>query len=245
LEAQSLNTHSLNAKNQTSSINVRHLPRVTTNQSMLLPIGTQQKAMEAARLAELIEAPINRLLTVRTHALRITGSGGIFRMGSQADCIRLFLDKNMRWMKHRGIPNANIWSREHSSYHGEHFHIGFHQVDGFDEEYANQVAVWFDEEVGEWGQGGKLVAQSSENNWNINRCIRGGTSGANIAVYITKAEPSEIITGRGKAKPNERKPRRGKCGGTGPIEGNGKHAYRWGTSTLIGRAQRERHGHPH
>jgi hypothetical protein len=152
----------------------------------------------------------------------------------------LFLDKNLRWMKYRNIPVANIWVREYSEKRGEHFHIGFHQVDSFDVAFADQVAEWFDEEVGEWGQGGDLIAQSSENNWNIKRCIRGGTSGENIAVYLGKAEPSEIRTAWGKSKPNNRKPRRGKRGGTGPIEGNGKHAYRWGTSTLIGQAQRER-----
>jgi hypothetical protein len=178
--------------------------------------------------------------------MRETGGGGIVRMGTQPECVRLFLDKNLRWMKYRNVPTANIWSREYSRHHGEHFHLGYHQRDELDVAFAEQLADWLDEDVSEWGTGGELVAQSDNDNWQIKRCIRGGTTGKTIATYITKAEPNVIIRAWGKVTENERKPYRkglNASGGEGPIEGNGKHAYRWGTSTLIGRAQRKRHGY--
>jgi hypothetical protein len=202
--------------------------------------------MNAALLAEKIDAPINRLLTVRTNAMRLTGGGGIFRLGTQAECIRLFLDKNLRWMKYRSVPTANIWSREYSPHPGEHFHLGYHLPDELDDAFVRQIADWLDEDVSEWETGGELVAQSDHDNWQIKRCIRGSTTGKTIATYITKAEPNVIVSAWGKVAENERKPyRKGRnsSGGEGPIEGNGKHAYRWGTSTLIGRTQRNRHGY--
>jgi hypothetical protein len=208
-----------------------------------LPVRSQQAAINTALLAREIGAPINRLLTIRTNAMRVTGGGGIFRLGTQAECVRLFLDKNLRWLKYREIPTANIWSREYSHHHGEHFHLGYHQRDELDVTFAEQIADWLDEDIGEWGTGGDLVAQSTDGGWNIKRCIRGSSTGETIAAYITKAEPNEIVTGWGRVKPNTQKPRQRWRGGEGPIEGNGKHAYRWGTSTLIGRTQRDRQGY--
>jgi hypothetical protein len=127
-----------------------------------LPVGSQQAAINAALLARKIGAPINRLLTIRTNAMRVTGGGGIFRLGTQAECVRLFLDKNLRWMKYREIPTENIWSREYSRHHGEHFHLGYHQRDELDVTFAEQIADWLDEDIGEWGTGGDLVAQSTD-----------------------------------------------------------------------------------
>jgi hypothetical protein len=215
-------------------------PYKATNQ---LPIGSQQAMINAAKLAMRLGTPINRLLTIRTNAMRVTGGGGIFRLGTQAECVRLFLDKNLRWMKYRDMPTANIWSREHAPRPGEHFHLAYHQRDELDVAFVNQIADWLDEDVSEWGTGGKLVAQSDEGSWNIKRCIRGNTSGCTTAAYIGKAEPNEVITARGKVTKNDRKPNHKWHGGFGPIEGNGKHAYRWGTSTLIGRTQRINHGY--
>jgi hypothetical protein len=242
---QSLSQQRLCGQNQAHTIDVCIPNTAPKHTSMQLPLGTQQKAVDAATLAERIGAPINRLLTIRTHAMRITGGGGIFRLGTQAECVRIFLDKNLHWMKYRRMPTANIWSREYSGHHSEHFHFGFHQHDELDADYAHQLSEWLDEGAREWGTSGDLIVQSTDDNWNIKRCIRGNTSGCNMAAYITKAEPSKIVTGWGKTKTNERKPKpyRGKRGGEGPIEGNGKHAYRWGTSTLIGRTQRDRHGY--
>ncbi|PVA05203.1 hypothetical protein DC363_16365 [Thalassorhabdomicrobium marinisediminis] len=171
------------------------------------------------------------------------GEGGIFRMGTQAECVRGFLEKSRHWMSYRGIPIANIWVREWCRAQGEHFHFGYHQQSEFDREYAMQMADWLDEPLADnRSLEAEAIAHSIDSSWDIRRCVRGGTSGVCIAAYLGKAEPSEIITGWGKTKVNGSKPRRGRKGGQGPIEGNDKHAYRWGTSTSLARTQRDRHG---
>ena len=197
--------------------------------------------IEAAELAQYMGYPINRLLTVRTTAMRNTGEGGIFRIGTQAECIKGFLEKSRHWMGYRGIPVANIWVREYSTHHGEHFHMAYHQQDEHDAEYAVQLAEWTEEPMNDDdGLDGRTVARSIYGAWDIQRCVKGDTTGTRIAAYLGKAEPSQIITGWGKIKINTSKPRRGHKGGTGPIKGNGKHAFRWGTSRSLGRTQRNR-----
>ena len=240
---QLLSSNGQRTVNLAHTINVSNTTPVEQSSSLVLPVGSQQKAVQAAKLAKEIGAPINRLLTIRTQAMRDTANGGIFRLGTQPECVRIFLDKHLRWMKHRNVPVAYIWSREYSRHPREHFHMGYHQVDDLDADYIEQIAAWCEEEIKEQGSNDATVAQSVFGSWNIRRCIKGGTSGTNIAAYLTKAEPNEITTKWGKVKPNNHKPRQSHHGGDGPIEGNGKHAYRWGTSTLIGRTQRDRHGY--
>jgi hypothetical protein len=196
----------------------------------------------AASLAEANGSPINRLLTIRTAGMRLCGGGGIFRNGTQPECIRDFLDKNIRWLSHRGIPVANIWVREYSDYHQEHFHFGYHMPAEYDRAFTQQLAAWLDEGIASHDDD-STIAISEENSWNIRGCIRGNTTGQFIATYLGKSEPNEIITGWGKTKRNERKLRRRVRGGLGPIEGTSKHHYRWGTSTLLGRTQRDRNGY--
>jgi hypothetical protein len=213
-----------------------------TRTTLSLSKGTQRKMMDAAKLADLIDTPINRLLTVRTHTMRISGGGGIFRGGTQAECVRDFLDKNYRWLNHRGLPVANIWSREFSNYHSEHFHAGYHMPPQYDASYAIQLADWLGEPLGPTDGDSATIAASDDLGWLIRGCVRGNTTGQSIAAYLGKSEPSMIVTGWGKEKKNEDKPRRSQKGGEGPIVGTSKHDYRWGTSTSLGRAQRERNG---
>lgn len=197
----------------------------------------------AAQLANMLGTPINRLMTIRTAGMRSTGEGGIFRNGTPAECVRDFLEKSRHWMDYRDIPVANLWGREYCTHHREHFHIGYHQQSQYDMDYAIQIAEWLEEPFGDDSDlDPKTIAHSIYGSWNIKQCVKGGTSGVCIAAYLGKAEPSQIVTAWGKPKINKAKPRRGSKGGQGPIEGNGKHAYRWGTSTSLGRAQRDRNG---
>ena len=240
-----LSGHGQNTGNLAPTINVSSLNQMRKCSSLVLPVGSQRQAIQAAKLAKEIGAPINRLLTARTQAMRDIGEGGVFRLGSQAECVRIFLDRHFRWMKYRGVPVVYVWCREYSSHHGEHFHLGYHQIDELDAPYIEQAAKWFEQDLGAPVKDADTIAQSVEGGWNIKRCIHGDDSGHRIAAYLTKAEPSEIITKWGKVKPNKQKPRRSLRGGDGPIEGNGKHTYRWGTSLLIGRTQRDRNGYMH
>ena len=122
------------SENTAPTINVLKPSTRTTN---ALPTGTQKQMVLAASLAEANGYPINRLLTIRTAGMRLSGGGGIFRNGTQSECIRDFLDKNIRWLSYRGIPVANIWVREYSSYHQEHFHLGYHMPPEYDDASAN------------------------------------------------------------------------------------------------------------
>jgi len=228
------------SENTAYTINVLEPSTRTTN---ALPAGTQKQMVLAASLAEANGYPINRLLTIRTAGMRLSGGGGIFRNGTQPECIRDFLDKNIRWLSYRSIPVANIWVREYSDYHHEHFHFGYHMPAEYDEAFAQQIAAWLDEGIEPPDDDASTVAMSEDGSWNIRRDVRGNTTGQNIAAYLGKSEPNEITTGWGKTKRNERKHRRRVRGGLGPIEGTSKHHYRWGTSTLIGRTQRDRNGY--
>jgi len=202
--------------------------------------------MMAAKLAIEISAPINRLLTINTQALRSMGVGGVFRQGHQADCVRNFMDLHRRWSEYRGIPWAAIWAREQSRAVGEHLHIGFHQDATFDGEHARQLSEWTDEPIDMPPFGNSIVAMSVDKSWQVKRCRYGGVTGQGIAAYLGKAEPSKIITAWGKIKPNERKPNRKHYGGTGLIEGTERRAYRWGTSRILGPLERDMAGlQPH
>ncbi|MCU9850617.1 hypothetical protein OEZ60_21860 [Defluviimonas sp. WL0024] len=189
-----------------------------------------------------IGVPLNRLLTVRTNALRLMGTGGVFRRATMADSVRDFLELNRKWFQHRGIPWAAVWVREYSKSIGEHFHMQYHQVAELDREYLAQLEEWTDELLNMGPFGSDVVGQSVENSWQVKRCRRGNQSGPSVARYLGKAEPNEITTGWGKVKPNERKLSRKHGGGLGLIDGAGQKEYRWGTSRNIGPAARNRAG---
>lgn len=217
---------------------VKHEVRHVTQD---LPRGTQRAMMDAAKLAEMLGTPVNRLLTVRTSGMRATGEGGILRNHSRpADCIIDFLHRNSRWCDWRCIPLINIWVREYGSHHGEHFHLGYHMTSEHDLAFSKQLSNWLDEGVGEHNGKPETLFNSELRSWQIDHCVKAGTSGQNIAAYLGKAEPNEYVTGWGKVRRNSLKQRRRQVGGIGPIERTTKHHYRWSTSEAIGRTQRDR-----
>lgn len=199
--------------------------------------------VQAARVAAKSGYPINRLLTIRTSAMRRCGGGGILRNGTQTEGLRDFLDKLYRWCLYRSVPVEFIWVREFGAHHGEHLHLGYHMRPCLDDAFANQLANWLDENkrvITRTEKADGLIAVSDENSWHIAGCIQGNTSGEFIAAYLGKSEPNEIRTAWGYDKRNKQKYRRRLTSINGPIEGTYKHHYRWGTSLLVGRTQRDR-----
>lgn len=211
------------------------------HQTHALPNSTQFQMIEAAKCADYIKATLNRIITIRVAGMVRMNAGGVLRNGSPPKVVKDLLDKIMRWLKHRGIPVAFVWVREYSSYHGEHLHIGYHMQEKYDADFAGQIAIWLDEDIGESDGHKGTIFMSEMKSWNIRKCIRGNTSGKFIAAYLGKSEHNKITTAWGKTKINKRKPiRRKDDSGFGPIEGTEKHHYRWGTSYGIGRTQRDR-----
>ncbi len=199
--------------------------------------------IDAATLSNFLDTPINRLLTIRTAAMRMgEGTGGILRDNDAAGCVKDILDRIARWCKYRSTPVANIWVREFCPHNQEHLHMGYYMPSRHDEDFANQLASWLDEDyLFSAGDTKEDVAMSVHDNWNIRRCLRGGTTGTTIAAYLGKSEPNEYLDGWGKQQKNSLKASaKYKVAGVGPIEGTVKYLYRWGRSQRIGRMQCER-----
>jgi hypothetical protein len=207
-----------------------------------LPKGTQKAMIDAAKLADREGTPINRLLTIRTSGMRLSGDGGILRDNDAAGSVIDFLNRHTRWCTWRGIPVVGIWVREFCHHHQEHFHLGYHMPAQHDADYAAQCALWLDEKVGPRTENPATVVTSELGSWQIDGCVKSGSSGHHIAAYLGKAEPNDYLTAWGKTKRNHMKQRRRCKGGEGRIEGTSKHHYRWGTSLAVGRTQRDRNG---
>jgi hypothetical protein len=199
--------------------------------------------IDAAKLADRLGNPINRVMTIRTAAMVQTGGGGILRDSQHpADRVIDVLDRLARWCTYRSIPVCGLWVREFGRHHQEHLHIGYYMAREHDQALANQLSDWLDETIGTHDGKESTVYISDDQNWHIGRCIKGGTSGLHIAAYLGKSEPNNYSSGWGKPRRNNLKVKRKQTGGEGPIEGTAKHHYRWGTSLAIGRTQRDRNG---
>jgi hypothetical protein len=197
--------------------------------------------IDAAKLANGIDGPLNRILTVRTSGIILSGGGGILRNSGPADRVTDLLEKIARWCRYRGIPVSSIWVREYGNHRKDHLHIGYHMPPLYDAAFAQQLALWLDEDIGILPEDKPATIASSElRSWQIDGCIKGGTSGRHIAAYLGKSEPNYYFTGWGKRRRNDEKAVR-KAGGFGPIEGTLKHHCRWGTSDALGPTQRSRY----
>lgn len=80
--------------------------------------------------------------------------------------------------------------REYSNYYGEHLHIGYHMPARYDAAFAQQLAKWFDEGIGEHDGEDATLALSEDKSWKITGCIRGDASGESLAAYLGKSEPN-------------------------------------------------------
>jgi hypothetical protein len=200
--------------------------------------------VEAAKLANYLEHPTNRLLTIRTSGMVLAGEGGVLRHHMPAERIIDYLDRHTRWCKQRDFRSHHIWVREFGAHHNDHFHMGFHMPPELDQAYITQVTNWLEEGVRSISGNTADLATSELNSWNIRRCLKGDTTGKNIARYLGKSEPNAYLDGWGRHRKNKQKlhPKRSATG-MGPIEGTAKHDKRWGTSRNLARMQMERHSY--
>ena len=200
--------------------------------SMLHPVGTQGRLIDAAVIAEQQGTPINRLLTVRTMALD-TDIQSRFGRKALAEHVQAFLELLRKWLVAHGVRCVFIWAREWGHTHGEHLHIGFHLCDDLDSSFTDQCARWFREQAKVKSPAKAVVAESVLGVWQVKHCLRGGKTGPQIAAYIGKDEPEFTCTAWGKRKPNFEKRNCRHTETEGLIIGLPRNIYRYGTSRNI------------
>ena len=201
--------------------------------SMLQPVGTQGRLIDAAMIAERQRTPINRLLTVRTMALENTDVQSRFGRKTLAEDVQAFLELLRKWLVGHGIQCVFIWARECGHTHGEHLHIGLHLSDDLNDSFAEQCASWFGEQAKVKSPAKAVVAESVLGVWQVKHCLRDGKTGPQIAAYIGKDEPEFTCTAWGKRKPNFEKRNCRHTETEGLIIGLPRHIYRHGTSRNI------------
>ena len=208
-----------------------------------LPIGAQGQLIDAAVLAGKIGHPINRLTTIRTEILSRSSVGvfagkheadGVFAGKHEADGVSSLLELMRKWHINRGIPWAAIWSREVGQTVGGHIHIGTHQSNDHIEPYIDQVANWTGEKrifLAKHKLGD--IGFSEHCGWRVQCCMRRGQSGADVAAYLGKDEPSRTVTGWGVERINASKRTFTHPCHSGYVEGTTRTTYRHGTSRNI------------
>lgn len=203
-----------------------------------LPVGAQARLMQAAEFSQALGHPVNAVLTINAAHLQRIGEGGIFSIGHLWDGFQNLLELVRKWLSARGVFWAVIWSREwsrsgHRGQAGEHWHIGLHLLKHLHQPFAEQVAHWTGEPLGSRALSEREAAVSVAGAWHLS--VQSGRGGpASVGAYLGKAEPGRIIR-YGKRMPNERKPRRNKYGGTGPVEGK-----RYGICKTLGATEQAR-----
>lgn len=201
--------------------------------SMLQPVGTQGRLIDAAVIAGRQGTPINRLLTVRTMALENTDVQNRFGRKTLAEDVQAFLELLRKWLVAHSVRCVFIWAREWGRTHGEHLHIGLHIGDDLDGLFAEQCARWFGEQAKIKSPAKAVVAESVLGVWQVKHCLRDGKTGPQIAAYIGKDEPEFTSTAWGKRKPNFEKRNCRHTETEGLILGLPRHIYRHGTSRNI------------
>ena len=209
------------------------LQSTTCKTSILQPVGTQGRLIDAAVIAARRGTPINRLLTVRTMALENTDVKSRFGRTTLAEDVQAYLELLRKWLVAHGVRCVFIWAREWGHTHGEHLHIGFHLVNDLDTAFAEQCARWFGEQAKVKSPTKAIVAESVLGVWQVKHCLRGGTTGPQIAAYIGKDEPEFMLTAWGKKRPNREKRNCWHTETEGLIIGLPRHIYRHGTSRNI------------
>jgi hypothetical protein len=211
----------------------RRVTEAPRKESYSQPYGTQGKMIDAVLIAEKLGCPINRMATIRTEILKGLTIEGVFLGTHEADAIKRFLELARHWHNRRGIPYAHIFAREYASTVGEHLHYGYHCTGKHDEDFCRQLSAWTGEKVASRQTRKKgETAISEDKNWQVKNCLRHGNSGVDMAIYLSKDEPCEVIGAWGD-KPNNKKRVFRHTVTPGRIEGLSHHAYRHGVSRNI------------
>jgi hypothetical protein len=95
-------------------------------------------------------------------------------------------------------------------------------------DFAAQVAIWTDDEIGSDMSGKYTIARSAGRAWHYRSRAPFGNGPDGLGAYLGKAEPSWRRR-YGRMVPNLEKPDRWQNGGSGPIQGK-----RFGISRPIG-----------
>jgi hypothetical protein len=194
-----------------------------TKESDGLPIGTQQRFLDAEHAAKVLGSPLNTLLSIRATVL-LSASGGLSPEHLAICClIHRFVDRLKRWMRRSSLPSFYIWVREASAPHGDHLHLGFHAPAELRSSLAAFVAKQLREPVCAGGRPLNVrtegeFACGENGSWHLAGDTRPNQGVQFLAAYLGKGEPSSREF-RGTRKPNRRKPIRGKAhGGRTPSE---------------------------
>jgi hypothetical protein len=184
-----------------------------------LPIGTQQRFLDAAAAAAMAGSALNVMLTICWDRLFSSNEALPLRCMSPKQRIDHIVELMRHWLRWREIPAFYIWVREALPNEGEHWHIIFHLPPKYHRNFEHMVAAW----TGEAKKGGRRsphVATKGEfacgecGSWHLARDTAQKSDGRLLAAYLGKGEPSQRMF-RGKLVDNTFKPVRGRSfGGT-------------------------------
>lgn len=180
-----------------------------------LPIGTQARFIEAAKIAADQKKPLNTLLTIRWRSLFSSDEPNWLRPYSTAERIRHIVELLRKWIIRNGAPPFYIWARENADTAGEHWHIAFHLA----KKHSRALVFYIANLTGEPAARHKsAVATEGEfargeiGSWHLARDTRPERGGVFLAAYLGKGEPSQRLF-RGALIDNTQKPYRGMSSG--------------------------------
>lgn len=189
--------------------------------STALPVGTQQRFLDAAQAAARTGTPLNTLLTIRWDSLFSGGAFSPLRCLPTPARIDHLVELLRKWLTYRDLPAHYIWVREAVRNEGEHWHIAFHLPAVYRDNLACRVAAWTGEARRHRRRSSNLrtpgeFACGELSSWHLAEDIMPEHRGYVLAAYLGKGEPSERLF-RGKRRGNTSKPYRGfSFGGTYP-----------------------------
>lgn len=188
-----------------------------TKESDGLPIGTQERFLDAEHAAKALGSPMNTLLSIRTAALLAASDG--FSPDHPPICLLIhrFVDRLRRGMGRSSLPTFYIWVREASAPDGEHLHLGFHVPT----ELRRVLIAFVEKQLREPACAGRRplkirtegeFACGENGSWHLAADTHPNQGVPFLAAYLGKGEPS-IRLFRGTQTANRRKPKRGRAHG--------------------------------
>jgi hypothetical protein len=198
-----------------------HLPYVRKSPSRRmtegLPIGTQERFIDAAMVAAGLGCPLNTFLTIRWRSMFSDNDVNALRVLPSAERIRHLVELLRKWIFRKGAPPVYIWARENADSTDEHWHMAFHLTKKRRRGLIDYVVNLTGEPVSR-----RKSAQATEGefargvcgSWQLAGDMRPEREGVYLAAYLGKGEPSQRMF-RGKLVDNDAKPYRGRSfGGT-------------------------------
>ncbi|PTV94062.1 hypothetical protein C8J27_110113 [Rhodobacter aestuarii] len=188
-----------------------------------LPIGTQRRFLEAARVAARLNHPLDTLLTLRWQSLFCAEDVNPLRCQHIPQRISYLMELLRKWMTRRDLPPFYIWVRESAGPAGEHWHLALHASEKYQRELAAYIAkITYESEADHVRAADKVTegefACGEIGSWHLARDTRKARQGYFLAAYLGKGEPSQRFF-RGKLINNREKPVRGRSFGGSQVDG--------------------------